>query len=221
MVTDELALQRFITVGRLSACLLHEISTPLTAALLNLEVGQRPSRGVRQARRNLRLLHRYVVAARQQVHGHSESRPFWVQPQINQLQPLLLPLARQYAVRLRLEPMPQCRLYGDPVKFQQVVSNVVINAIEAAADAAVRSVRISGHIVSHTLVIHIQDQSGGIDPVIMTHIFDEFVSTKVSSNLGLGLAMVKRYTQELGGTVTVSPVVNGTRFTLRLPLSKI
>src|SRR5579862_7033873 len=112
MTTNELELLRYVTIGRLSACLLHEISSPLTAAMLHLELSQQRSRSIRQAKRNMRLLNRYVTAARQQVREQSRDRPFWAQPQIEQLKPMIVPLARQTGVCLHIDNLPKQRLYG-------------------------------------------------------------------------------------------------------------
>jgi len=95
-------LQRFAELGRMSASLLHEISNPLTAALLNLELSDERSASVRRARRDIKLLRR-----------------------------VLDPLASQAGVRLDIGAVPNCRLHGDPVKFQHIISNLVVNAIEA------------------------------------------------------------------------------------------
>ena len=65
-------LEHFAELGRLSACLLHEISNPLTAAMLYLEQSEnRESLHIRRALRNMLLLQKYVEAARQQArHEH-------------------------------------------------------------------------------------------------------------------------------------------------------
>ena len=62
-----LDLQRLAELGRLSATLLHEISNPLTAALLHLDQSSQHKPNIREARRSMQLLKMYVEAARQQV----------------------------------------------------------------------------------------------------------------------------------------------------------
>jgi signal transduction histidine kinase len=123
-------LQHFAEIGRFSASLLHEISNPLTAAILELDPAN-PQPSLPQARRSLQLLRRYVEAARQQVQQQSPCRPFFAHRQIEQLKRVLKPLAQAAHVDLLLELAPRCRLQGDPVKFQQIIANLIINAIEA------------------------------------------------------------------------------------------
>lgn len=66
-----LELRGLIELGRLSATLLHQISNPLTAALLHLEASPSADESVAEARRSILLLRDYVEATRQQVHKQS------------------------------------------------------------------------------------------------------------------------------------------------------
>lgn len=219
-------LQRFAELGRLSASLLHEISNPLAAALLNLELGDQKSLAVRRARRDMKLLWRYVEAARQQLRQQSQPTSFRVQPKLDQLQHVVRPLARKAGVRLDIESPPSCRLHGDPVKFQQLVANLVINAIEAYDEGRdgqppplVRVVLTSS---GKWLTIQVADWGKGICAEDLLHIFDAFYTTKGRNGhgLGVGLAIVKHYvTVDFGGSIKVkSSGRRGTRFTVKLPV---
>jgi signal transduction histidine kinase len=220
MISEELReLQRFAELGRYSACLLHEISNPLTAALLHLELSQQRSRSVRRARRNIKLLQRYVEAARQQVRQGSSKRLFLVKPQLQQLKPILLPLARRSQVSLLMGEVPRCRLYGDPVSFQQLINNLVSNAIEASGPG--QRVWLDAGLESDQLILEVRDEAGGIDQELAAAVFEPFVTTKPGRGLGLGLVIVKYAVEELGGSIRLdnSPD-SGVRFSLALPLSK-
>jgi len=221
-MTDELLeLQRFAELGRYSACLLHEISNPLTAALLHLELSQQRSRSVRRARHSIKLLQNYVEAARQQVRQASDRRPFLVQPQITQLRTVLVPLARQSGVKLSFRDLPQCHLYGDPVKFQQIISNLISNAINASPEGS--GIWLTGQLRDGYLILKVRDQAGGMDSQALVHAFDRFTTSRPGRGLGLGLNIVKIYAEEeFGGSINVdnTPSV-GMVFTISLPLSKI
>lgn len=219
-------LQRFAELGRLSASLIHEISNPLTAALLNLELVDQQSRGIRRARRDMKLLRRYVEAARQQVRQQSKPTSFCVQPQLGQLKHVVVPLARKAGVRLDIGVIPGCRLHGDPVKFQQLVTNLVVNAIEAYDEVRSRkqvsAVKVTLSSCDSWLTIQVTDWGRGIDAEALEHIFDAFYTTKnqAGHGLGVGLATVKRYvTDDFDGSITVdSSSRRGTRFTVKLPV---
>lgn len=220
-------LQRFAELGRVSASLLHEISNPLTAALLNLELGDPQSAAIRRARRDIKTLRRYVEAARQQIRRQSQATSFGLRPQLDQVNRLALPLAKKAGVKLTIGTPPKCRLYGDPVKFQHVIANLIINAIEACAYADIddrREVRVAFESTSDEVIIRVRDHGQGIAAGDLAKIFDTFYTTKHGSGhgLGLGLAIVKQYvTADFKGSIEVaSSRRRGTCFSVRIPVSR-
>lgn len=125
-------LHRFAELGRLGASLLHEISTPLTIALLELEqVGEHTTPRIRIAYRNMKLLQSYVEAARQQLRQESQSCRFSVRRQFGQVKRVLQPYAVRARVNLEIELAGDYQLEGDPVKFQQIIANLISNAIDS------------------------------------------------------------------------------------------
>lgn len=214
-------LQRFAELGRMSACLLHQIRTPLTAAMLNLELSEQ-SAGVRRARYNMRLLRQYVEAARQQARPGGQPVSFNLRPQLSQLRQVLTPMAVRAGVKLDLQPAPRCRLRGDPVRFQHIITNLVVNAIEAYDGQRAGGQPVVGvafECRSGQLIIKVTDCGKGIPAGALSQVFEPFYSTKSSRGLGIGLAIVKQYvTTEFSGSITVtSSPKHGTRFTIKLP----
>jgi C4-dicarboxylate-specific signal transduction histidine kinase len=219
-------LQRFAELGRLCASLLHEISNPLTAAMLHLEQsGHRRTTGIRQVHRNMQLLKRYVEAARQQVRQQSRSYNFSVGPQVEQLKHIVQPLARGVGVQLVIQPLPTCRLNGDPVKFQQILANLIVNAIDAYTEdtsGLAKPVQVRGSVDGGNLVIEVIDWGQGITAEQLGRLFEPFYTTKNQANrgLGIGLTIVQQYTNnDFGGSISVTSSARaGTRFKLSLPL---
>lgn len=217
-------LHHFAELGRLSASLLHEISNPLTAALLHLELIDQPSSEIRETKRNLQLLKRYVEAARQQARQTAQSTNFYVQPELNQLKRVVLPLARQAGVHLDMETMPQAQLYGDPVKFQHLVANLIVNAIQAYSGCdpfdQAALVRVSIYCTKDWLTVQVTDWGKGIAPSELPRVFEPFYTTKdePGQGLGIGLAIVKQYvTEDFCGSIKVSSSRRlGTQFTVKL-----
>lgn len=115
-------LQHFAELGRLSASLLHEISNPLTAAILELDQSDQRLAGIRQVRYSLQMMRRYVEAARQQVRYDAPASGFGVQTQLKQLKRVMLPLAKAANIKLQIDSAPDCQLYGDSVKFQHIMA---------------------------------------------------------------------------------------------------
>lgn len=218
-------MQRFAELGRLSASLLHEISNPLTAAILHLEQHHdQKSLNIRHARRNIQLLQKYVEAARQQLRQESQPVNFYIRPQLSQIRRLLAPIARRSGVRLRFSVEANFKLFGDPIKFQQILSNLVANAIDAYSDMPPAQgqpevkITISGK--QHWVFIRVSDRGAGIPVDQLNRLFDPFYTTKglTGKGLGIGLTAVKQYVeQDFHGVIQVtSSPRHGTQFTLRL-----
>lgn len=221
-------LQRLAELGRLSASLLHEISNPLTAAILHLEQFEdQRSSSIRHARRNIQLLQRYVDAARQQVRQESQPVHFNVRPQLDQVKRVLRPLAKRSDVKLRIEQGANYRLFGDPVKFQQIVTNLVVNAIDAynsdlaCSEDRTVSVRLGSH--NQWLILQVNDRGRGITTKQLPKLFEPFYTTKHrhGNGLGIGLTMVKRYVEnDFSGSISMtSSLRKGTECYVKLRLS--
>jgi len=220
-------LQHLAELGRLSASLLHEISNPLTAAWLNLEqLSDFDAPGLRQAKRSISVLRRYVEAARQQVRHRGDPIGFSLNPQISQVKRIVSPLAKNAGVKLKFESTPACRLYGDPVKLQQIISNLVINAIEAYQPQVPNSldkvVSVRFQLNSNYLLVSVHDWGKGIAFSELRRIFEPFYTTKQQKGhgLGIGLSIVNNYvTHDFGGSIIVrSSRRAGTRFIVKIPL---
>jgi two-component system NtrC family sensor kinase len=114
------------------------------------------------------------------------------------------------------------RLYGDPAKLGQVLSNLVSNAIDAnrAAGRADASVEIAVRDEADEVVVRVRDHGPGIPVEHLPHIFDDFYSTKMlGEGTGLGLPIARDIVSNFfRGTIAVdSTSADGSVFTLRLP----
>ncbi len=225
-VDESRQLEHFAELGRMSASLLHEISNPLTAAMLYLEqYNYRQTHAIRQVRRNIMLLQRYVEAARQQVRHESLITNFSVRPQIEQVRRILTPLARRKAVLLQFQAATNYKLWGDPVIFQQILANLIANAIDAydiaeQSSVSSKTVTISFRNAPEWLLIEVIDHGIGITPEQQQYLFEPFYSTKYRQGrgLGIGLTIVKQHVeQDFKGSIEVtSSPQQGTSFTARL-----
>ncbi len=220
-----LEVQRFAEFGRISAGLLHDLASPLTTASLNLKEleGRRSSPSVQQALQSVHQLERYVGSARRQLQGESALQDFGVIDELEQVLSLLTHHARMVGVSIQLQSKGKPQLFGDPVKFSQLVANLLVNAIEAYADIVkpkrtVIVVRVS--LEGGSLKLVVQDFGSGISKAAIPQLFEPFYTTKRGGEggLGIGLATVKQIAEkDFGGTVDVScDERKGTCFTVVL-----
>jgi len=107
-----------------------------------------------------------------------------------------------------------------PEEINQVVTNLVQNAIEAAPEGQGR-VLVKGQVMDHQVLLQVIDNGPGIPAELRQHIFTPFYSTKgPNRGMGLGLTIVWRVVQSLGGTIDLkSDVGQGTEFKVTLPRS--
>ncbi len=219
---------RLVELGRVSASLIHEMTTPLTAATLvldGMDDQQHGSQEFKRVRRNLRMLERYVVAARQQLNGDTQPASFSLTVAIHQVAMILSARAKAANVKLLINTIGSVRLYGERIKFQQIIANLLNNAIDAYDDASL-SKRMIKLKVEQTddkkLIIAVTDYGCGISSKQLPHIFEPFYSTKSTDKrgIGIGLDITKSYIeQDFNGSIKViSGEISGTTFKITIPL---
>jgi PAS domain S-box-containing protein len=111
---------------------------------------------------------------------------------------------------------------GDPVRLEQIASNLVSNALRFTA--ASQAVRVCVTAEADSAVLRVSDDGVGIEPELLPRIFDLFVQAdrspdRAKGGLGIGLTLVKRLVELHGGTVEASSPGpgRGSTFTVRLP----
>jgi signal transduction histidine kinase len=127
----------------------------------------------------------------------------------------------EYAVRTNIELASGLPLVmGDKGQLQEVILNLVHNAIDAMASVEVsrRTLKLrTKNDGAKRIIIEVEDSGEGISPERLSGIFDAFVTTK-SSGTGLGLAICSRIIEQHGGRLTAdSDGKNGTIFQIILP----
>jgi signal transduction histidine kinase len=114
---------------------------------------------------------------------------------------------------------------GDAIRLEQVVGNLLSNAIRYSPKSA--RIDVVLQVLENEVLIHIRDEGEGIDPELLPRIFDPFVQStqaldRTRGGLGLGLAIVKSLVLQHGGGVTATSEGKGrgSKFVVRLPLAK-
>lgn len=117
-------------------------------------------------------------------------------------------------------PGEACVVAASAEAMNDILSNVLLNAIEAAERGG--HVRLAFHGSDGRCILNVEDDGPGVPPQLQSKLLQPFFTTKARGT-GLGLSIVQRRLEEVGGQITVqSPLANerGTRFRLAIPLTK-
>ena len=125
--------------------------------------------------------------------------------------------ARDHPLELALD---DAWVDGDAVRLEQVVTNLLANAIRYTAAGRPIQVRVSTE--AKAAVVQVQDAGPGIPPELLPNVFDLFVQgerplDRGAGGLGIGLTLVRRLVELHGGTVAADSSAEGSRFTVLLP----
>ncbi len=219
------------------ATLSHELRTPMTAILgwanlqrsgnLNTEDSAHALETIeRNARAQVRLIDDLLDTSRIMTGKlRLDVRSLALASVIEQAVDAAQPAADAKNIRLQMLLDPKAGpVSGDPDRLQQVVWNLVSNAIKFTPKngrVQVRLERINSHVE-----ITVSDTGKGIEPEFLLRVFDRFrqadqTTTREFGGLGLGLAIVRQLVELHGGTVEAASAGagQGTAFTVKLPVT--
>jgi len=214
---SELAhVSRITTLGQLVASIAHEVNQPLAAIVANGEAGLRwlshPTPKSEQTRHAFeRIISEGLRASEviKRLRSLSEKRaaeriPLDINEVINDVLPLVQREAHNNNVSLQIQAAPELpAVIGDRIQLQQVVLNLVMNAIEAMSDVTDRPrcilIRTSLDEDSQ-VVISVQDTGPGISPEDAGRLFNPFFSTK-SYGMGMGLSICRSIVESHDGRI--------------------
>ncbi|MBL8196288.1 MAG: HAMP domain-containing histidine kinase, partial [Blastocatellia bacterium] len=113
-------------------------------------------------------------------------------------------------------------LFADPLRLQQIVSNLINNAVKFTNNDGLIVVR--SEMIEKEVLISVSDNGIGITEEVLPHIFERFSQADASTTrkyggVGIGLTLVKKLVEMHGGKITVeSEIGKGSTFSLILPL---
>lgn len=232
--------EKLATVGQLTTGLAHEIGTPLNVIagraelmLRRLSAGD-PSREnleriLSQIERITKIVNRLLGFTRS---GPLETRPVQIPALVKDVLGLFDYQIRENRIDVALdlaESLPD--IPADPDQIQQVLLNVIVNAIQSMPAGGALSVRIGRTVrrrdredaVRDRFVrVEISDTGNGIPPDQLSRVFDPFFTTKdAGRGTGLGLTVSLRIVRSHGGWMTVKSEVGvGSRFAVYLPIEQ-
>jgi len=221
------------------ATMSHEIRTPVSAiiGLLELAVNtggkeneqEDPVRVAWESARSLMGLIGDILDMARIESGRLELSAEWLKT--TELLPPVLRvfegLARQKSLRMRctLPPVMPYSIFIDPLRFRQILSNLISNAIKFTERGNIdvdMDIRVNETQDSGTLTIQVTDTGKGISEEERKDIFDPWVQAKngrVQNSSGLGLAICSQLVQMMGGDITMTSLVGqGTRVVFSIPV---
>lgn len=221
---------KLAVLGQMSASISHELNNPLAAIRSFADNGRRflqrqsydrvddnLSRISALTDRMAKISNQLRSFARKS--DSNEVSRLDVKPLILSAKDLLAPQCKAKQVELNLildETLPTVEI--NPIQFEQVLINLVTNAIQALEQQQERSITISAAVSNSALSIFVDDNGPGIAYSEQHQLFEPFYTTK-KNGLGLGLSISQQITQAMGGKLEVadSPL-GGARFVICLPV---
>jgi len=234
--------ERLVTVGKLASGIAHELGTPLNVVSGRAKMITQNPAANDAVRNNARIVmeqsERMTQIIRQLLDFARAGKPNKALVDLRHLAAstlsLLRPIADKRRVTLRFEASePVSEVVADAAQLQQVVTNLVVNAVQASPESSAVEVGLraapavtkpgseaSGGQPRGFVCITITDQGTGMGEKTLERVFEPFFTTKdVGEGTGLGLAVAYGIVQEHGGFITVeSKLGEGSRFEVYLPL---
>jgi signal transduction histidine kinase len=224
---------RYSAVGELTTSIAHELNQPLGAILTNAETAELLLKGtspdmdeIRQILADIRRDDLRASEVIRRLRSVLRKTPFEVRDiELNDTLQEAIGLVAAVADgrRIALAYMPasaDLHVKGDPVQLQQVVLNLVINAMDAVSDADMRKREVSVSTVraGNHAEIRIADTGPGIASADLGRVFNPFFTTK-PQGMGMGLAIARTIVEAHHGViVTENQPWGGALFTIRLPI---
>jgi PAS domain S-box-containing protein len=225
---------RLNAAGQMAGTLAHELNQPLSAAINFVRAAQRQlATGSRdkvealsgmmdeaageilRAGQIMRRLRDFVRR------GETERRIESVVPMVEEASTLTSLRAGASGVRVRLSFDPNAaRVFADRIQIQQVLVNLMLNAIDAMAGGSRRELEVkTGLLDDETTEFSVTDSGTGLVAEITDRLFEPFVSTK-PDGMGLGLSICRSIVEAHGGRLRTEPNEGGgTIFCFTLPAS--
>jgi len=231
---DKLAhVTRTQAMGELAAAIAHEVNQPLTAIVTNANFSLRQLKGSSPNLDELRTAITEIVndgtrasAVISRIRGLLvKGSPRRTELDINEIIQEVITLLRNELKRNRIQLRTELaanlpRVQGDAVQLQQVLINLIMNAVEAMrlsteqpGKLLIRSAKNSDGIF-----VQVQDSGPGIEPELADGIFEPFFTTK-ADGIGMGLSISRSIIESHGGQLSLVSASQGALFQFTLPIN--
>ncbi len=216
-------LSRFAEFGRLSSGLFHDLVNPLTAVSLNIEKIKHLNKQHSEFKeieadidRVLKTTHHmeeFITTVRKQIANQKTLEIFSLNKEIEDVIKILKYPSRKNKVEIIFETIKQIQVLGNPISFNQVILNLISNAIDSyptnnedIANGIKRKIKITLKQKNNFVKLLISDNGSGIPQNLQEKIFEPFFTTKdFNKGTGIGLSLTKRIIEgDFNGKIKVT-----------------
>ncbi len=232
---------KLATLGELTAGISHEISNPLTIANGSCEIIEmcleesdlnREREQIIQSLNDVKESHSrinsIIINMKNYLHqGRDQEEYFHLRDVVDHSIALVTPSFKDQQIQIAKEHFDETiLLYGNPIKFEQVLVNLLKNALFAISHSATQDgkVTISAHrAINGKIEIRVADNGPGITKEIAPQIFNTFFTTKdVGEGTGMGLSISQKIIAQHMGTIDLDiNTKEGAAFIISLPALEI
>lgn len=223
-------MERFMGLGSLAAGLQHEIKNPLSALSLHVQLlsetlhEEMTNPDIQESLDVLKDETRRITgvlegfrdfASVEALNRNDVELPVLIEKLVR----LIEPQAKQANIRIDVElpEGPSAYAWIDAARIEQVLLNLVVNAITAMSNGGVLSIRLKES--ADPLEVEVVDTGGGIPSELQGKVFDPYFTTR-STGTGMGLALSEKIVRQHNGTIDFRTSSIGTIFTISLPQDK-
>jgi two-component system, NtrC family, sensor kinase len=222
--------EKLASIGRLAAGVAHEINNPLGGILTFSMLALEDCDSDHPMKQPLEVIVKQTLRCREIVKGlldfarQSDATNATI-TEVNSVVDKTLSLLKNQAIFHNIVIVPKLaptlpNVIMDPGQLQQVVVNIVLNAVDAMEENGTLTVETSVAQTGREVVIRFSDTGKGIPDKVLPFIFEPFFTTKkVGKGTGLGLSIVHGIVGRAGGKVEVETSHKGTAFIIRLPIA--
>jgi signal transduction histidine kinase len=228
-------LNRYSAAGELTASIAHELNQPLGSILTNAETAESMLEGaspnldeVREILADIRRDDQRASEVIRRLRRVLKKTPFEMidinlNETVREVIGFVGAVARGRDITLKCATTSvDLRVKGDAVQLQQVILNLIINAMDAISEAGAkeREVSVTTNLSAACAEIRVSDTGSGMTADDLKNVFSPFFTTK-PQGMGMGLAIVSTIVEAHHGQVSAeNKLSGGALFTIRLPIAR-
>ncbi len=222
--------EKLASIGRLAAGVAHEINNPLAGILTFSMLALEDCDEDHPLKQSLEVIVKQTLRCRDTVKGLLDfARQSSATPSITEVNSVVdktLLLIENQAIFQNIKTVRKFdselpNVLIDAGQLQQVVMNIVLNAVDAMEESGVLTIRTCKDPDKRDILIKISDTGKGVPENVLPLIFEPFFTTKkVGKGTGLGLAIAHGIITRAGGKVEIENSPKGATFILRLPIAQ-